>query len=287
MTSTPLVVKCGGHAAVNHEAVCADVADLVRAGRSVVLVHGGSADIDRLADRLGVPHRRLTGPEGRIARYTDPVMLDVVVTALAGIVKPRLLVSLAKAGVQAAGLTGLDAGLLRARRPAAIRAVVDGEGGPRVVRDDHGGRIVEVDTRLVMRVLEAGAIPVISPPALSPEGECVNVDADRAAAALAGALRAETLVLLTGAPGVLSRPGDESSLLRECQLPAAGLPPFAQGGMRSKLMAARDALHSGVETVLVADGRRTGSVRAALAGAATRVFLQQTAPLTAGQGLSQ
>lgn len=285
MNPTPLVVKCGGHAAVDHEAVCADVADLVRAGRSVVLVHGGSADIDRLADRLGVPRRRLTGPDGRTARYTDPAMLDVVVTALAGIVKPRLLAGLAKAGVPAAGLTGLDAGLLRARRPAAIRAVVDGEDAQRVVRDDHSGRIVEVDTRLVVRVLEIGAVPVISPPALSLEGECVNVDADRAAAALAGALGAETLLLLTGAPGVLSRPGDEASLLRECRLPATGLPPFAEGGMRSKLTAARDALRSGVETVLVADGRGTGPVRAALAGAATRVLLQRTAPHTAGQGV--
>ncbi|MFJ8532185.1 [LysW]-aminoadipate kinase [Streptomyces sp. NPDC093591] len=290
MNPTPLVVKCGGHAAVDHAAVCADVADLARAGRYVVLVHGGSADIDRLAGRLGVPHRRLTGPDGRTARYTDPATLDVVVTALAGIVKPRLLAQLAQAGVPAVGLTGLDAGLLRARRPAAIRAVVDGEGGPRVVRDDHGGRIVEVDPRLITRLLEAGAVPVVSPPALTAEGECVNVDADRAAAALAGALGAETLVLLTGAPGVLSRPGDETSLLRECRLPATGLPPYAQGGMRSKLTAARDALRSGVETVLVADGRGTGPLRAALSGRATRILLdtgrpvRQAATVTTGPG---
>jgi acetylglutamate/LysW-gamma-L-alpha-aminoadipate kinase len=137
------VVKCGGNAAVDPVAVCADVAELRRRGEPVVLVHGGSADIERLAERLRVSSRRLVAPDGVSARHTDAAMLEVVVLALAGAAKPRLVAALARAGVDAVGLTGLDANLLRARRKSAHRAVVDGR---RVlVKDNHRGRVVGVN----------------------------------------------------------------------------------------------------------------------------------------------
>ncbi|MFP3963100.1 acetylglutamate kinase, partial [Actinomadura fulvescens] len=137
-----VVVKAGGNAAVDARRICADVGALVAAGRRVILVHGGSADIDSLAGRLGVARRRLRAPDGVATRHTDAAMLEVVTLALAGAVKPRLVTALAAEGVRAAGLTGLDAGLLRARRKRAHRAVVGGR--TTVVRDDHSGRIVAV-----------------------------------------------------------------------------------------------------------------------------------------------
>ncbi|WP_422736356.1 [LysW]-aminoadipate kinase [Micromonospora sp. WMMD729] len=263
------VVKCGGTAGVDADAVCADVAELVRAGQRVLLVHGGSADIATLGDRLGVPQRRMVTDDGMDTRYTDPATLEVVVLALAGAVKPRLVAALARAGVDAVGLTGLDAGLLRARRTAAHRAVVDGR--RMVLRDNHGGRLIGVRVDLLRTLLAAGAVPVVSPPALGEDGGPVNVDADRAAAALAAALDARTLVLLTGAPGVLADPGDERSVLGRYAVPATGLPPGVGRGMAMKLVAAREAALGGVGRVLIADGRREGPVRAALAGAATEI----------------
>ncbi|MGV9215110.1 [LysW]-aminoadipate kinase [Micromonospora sp. RB23] len=266
------VVKCGGTAGVDAAAVCADVAELVRAGHRVVLVHGGSADIAALGDRLGVPQRRMVSGDGMDTRYTDPATLEVVVLALAGAVKPRLVTALARAGVDAVGLTGLDGGLLRARRAVVHRAVVDGR--RMVLRDNHGGRLVGVRAELVRTLLAAGAVPVVSPPALGEDGRPVNVDADRAAAALAAALDARTLVLLTGAPGVLADPGDEGSVLDRCAVPTTGVPPGVGRGMAMKLVAAREALFGGVARVLVADGRRTHPVRAALAGAATEITVR-------------
>ncbi|MEU4333829.1 [LysW]-aminoadipate kinase [Micromonospora lupini] len=263
------VVKCGGTAGVDAAAVCADVADMVHAGQRVVLVHGGSADIGALGDRLGVPHRRMVTDDGVDTRYTDPATLEVVVLALAGAVKPRLVAALARAGVDAVGLTGLDAGLLRARRTPVHRAVVDGR--RMVLRDNHGGRLVGVRPDLLRVLLAAGTVPVVSPPALGEDGRPVNVDADRAAAALAAALDARTLVLLTGAPGVLTDPGDERSVLARCAVPTTGVPPGVGGGMAMKLIAGREALLGGVGRVLVADGRRGDPVRAALAGAATEI----------------
>jgi acetylglutamate/LysW-gamma-L-alpha-aminoadipate kinase len=267
-----VVVKLGGNAAVDVATVCADVAALIADGTRVVLVHGGSADIDALAGRLGVPSRRLVAPDGVSTRHTDAAMLEVVVLALAGLTKPRVLAALAAEGVTAAGLTGLDAGLLRARRKQAHRAVVDGR--VTIVRDDHSGRIEEVATDALTALLDRGIAPVVSPPALAEDGRPVNVDADRVAAAIAGTLGADALVLLTGAPGVLADGTDEGTLLSVCAVPERGAPPITQGGMGTKLIAARDALLAGVERVVVADGRVPQPVRTALAGNGTRITMQ-------------
>ncbi|MPY39287.1 [LysW]-aminoadipate kinase [Streptomyces phyllanthi] len=268
-----LVVKCGGNAAVRSEAICADVAAVHRGGRPVILAHGGSADIDRLAERLGVPSRRLVAPDGVSTRYTDERTLEVVQLALAGSVKPRLLAALRACGVSAVGLTGLDAGLLVAARKSAHRALV---GGRRVVvRDDHSGRITEVNGELLSTVLTAGLLPVVSPPAVAQDGRVVNTDADRAAAAIAGAVRASTLLLLTGARGVLADRHDERSVLPVCRVPRQGAPPVVTGGMGIKLIAAREALLAGANRVLIADGRRPHPVQEALAGSCTEVLLEE------------
>ena len=268
-----LVVKCGGHRAVDAEAVCRDVADLVRAGRRLVLVHGGSADIHRLAARLGVPLAERTAPDGVTTRHTDAATLEVLTLALAGLVKPRLVGALGRHGVRAVGLTGLDGGLLRARRKAPQRAVVDGR--RMLVRDNHAGTLERVETGLLSMLLEQGTVPVVSPPAVAEDGRPVNVNADRVAAAVAGALHAEVLVLLTGAPGVLRDPADEDSRLERCPVPPTGAPPgYAAGGMALKLVAAREALLGGAARVRIADGRTARPVSAALAGGGTEAVLE-------------
>jgi acetylglutamate/LysW-gamma-L-alpha-aminoadipate kinase len=274
------VVKCGGTEGVAIASVCADVAELVRGGHRLVLAHGGSADIERLSARLGVERRTLVAPDGVATRYTDAATLEVVTLALAGSVKPRLVASLVALGVAAVGLTGLDGGLLLARRKRALRAVLDGR--LVVVRDNHSGRVVAVNDRVLRALLDAGLLPVVSPPALAEDGSAVNVDADRAAAAVAAAVGATTLVLLTGAPGVLADPADESSVLEVCPVPAAGRPPhWARGGMALKLVAAREALEGGVHRVLVSDGRVERPLLGALAGAGTRIELETEAEAAA------
>jgi acetylglutamate/LysW-gamma-L-alpha-aminoadipate kinase len=295
VTTSVTVVKCGGSEAIQADGVCADIAALRREGAQVVLVHGGSGEIERLAAQLGVPQRTLLADTGASSRYSDAATVDVLTLALAGRAKPRLLLALAAHGVPAVGLTGADAGLLRARRNAAQRAVV--EGRTVVVRDDLSGRIVGVNTALLRLLLDAGVTPVVSPPAVGAPGELLNVDADRVAAAVAVALCATRLVLLTAAPGVLRDTADQGSLLSSCELPATGVatptaggampaaggaapgPARPTGGMRRKLQAARDALAGGVPRVVVADGRGEHPLARALAGAGTTVALR---PVPAG-----
>ncbi|MFD8063220.1 [LysW]-aminoadipate kinase [Streptomyces cyaneofuscatus] len=282
MTTRALtVVKCGGNPAVDAAGVCADVAGLVREGHRVLLVHGGSGEIARLAGRLGVPQRTLVAPDKVSARYTDAATLEVVVLALAGGVKPGIVAELSRLGVPAVGLTGLDGGMLRARRKSVVRSVVDGR--TTLVRDNFSGLVTEVRAELAETLLRSGFVPVVSPPAIDERDQPVNVDADRAAAALAAALGAERLVLLTGAPGVLADPDDETSVLSVCEVPTAGAPGgFAGGGMALKLVAAREALAGGVPSVRIADGRVPRPVSRALAGAGTAVTMTSAEPATDG-----
>jgi acetylglutamate/LysW-gamma-L-alpha-aminoadipate kinase len=266
------VVKCGGNPDVDPAGICADVARLVHQGESVVLVHGGSGEIARLAGRLGVPQRTLVAPDGVSARYTDPAMLEVVVLALAGAVKPKIVAALSRLGVPSVGLTGLDGGMLRAVRKPAVRSVVDGR--TVLVRDNHSGQIGDVRTDLLETLLRNGFVPVVSPPAIDEQDRPVNVNADRVAAALTVALGADRLVLLTGAPGVLADPGDDTSVQRTYEVPPTGAPAaFARGGMALKLVAAREALAGGVTSVRIADGRVPDPVRRALDGSGTTVTM--------------
>lgn len=275
MTDEITVVKCGGGLSHNHGDICRDLARLP-VGRTV-LVHGGAVELDRLADRLGVPQRRLTTPSGSSSRYTDPATLEVLLMALVGKVKPALVAALARHGARPVGLTGMDARLVTAQRTAAHRAVLGGR--TVVVRDDHSGRVRDVDPTVLVTLLEAGSLPVVSPPALGADG-AVNVDADRMAAAIAGALartRPVRLVLLTAAPGVLRDPADESSLIPAIELSDEPVTEAAvHGGMTAKLQAARAALDAGVGTVVIADGRVTDPVSAALDGSGTTVRFTAT-----------
>jgi acetylglutamate/LysW-gamma-L-alpha-aminoadipate kinase len=277
VSATVTVVKCGGNAGVDQEQVCKDVAILAEQGEQVVLAHGGSDEIERLSAKLGVPQQILTSPSGFQSRYSTAETIEALLLALAGRVKPDLLVRLARRGVSAVGLTGLDGGLLRAERKPVRKAMIDGKAV--VIRDDLSGRIVGVNVRLLRTLLDAGLLPVVSPPALADGGTVVNVDADRAAAAVAVALGAGSLVLLTSAPGVLRDLDDDTSVVPELQLSATDPTAVrADGGMGLKLIAAREALLGGVGTVLIADGRGPDPVSRARDGIGTTVRLAPTSP---------
>ncbi|PKO21481.1 MAG: acetylglutamate kinase [Chloroflexi bacterium HGW-Chloroflexi-1] len=264
----PLVVKVGGAAGVDSNAVCADVAALAAEGRPVVLVHGASATADALATRVGLPVRQLVSPSGHVSRYTDPETLEIYVAAAAGQVNKRLVACLQGLGCNAIGLSGVDGRLLVARRKTAVRAVENGR--QRVVRDDYTGQLETANSQLLHMLLAAGYTPVIAPLALGAESERLNVDGDRAAALLAGVLGAQSLMILSNVPGLLAAYPDESSLVH--YVAAASLDwaeSLAQGRMKKKLLAVREALAAGVPQVILGDSRRANPLRAALAGEGT------------------
>jgi acetylglutamate/LysW-gamma-L-alpha-aminoadipate kinase len=253
---------------VDLPAVCEDVADLARSGHAVVLVHGTSAAADALAARMGVEVRHLLSPSGHVSRHTDPEMLDIYVAAAAGQVNKRAVSLLQRMGCNAIGLSGADGRLLEARRKAAVRAVENGR--QRVIRDDYSGQLASANDGLLRLLLAEGYIPVVAPLALGAEGELLNVDGDRAAALLAGALRVSSLIILSNVPGLLACPPDESSLIRFVPPADLGMAEAnASGRMKKKLLAAQEALAAGVARVVLADSRQPHPVQAALAGNGT------------------
>lgn len=265
-----IVVKVGGAAGVNTAAVLDDIAGLVAEGWPVVLVHGTSAAADALAVQAGVAVRHITSPSGHVSRYTDPAMLDIYVAAAAGQMNKRIVAALQALGCNGLGLAGMDGRLLVARRKDAVRAV---EGGrQRIIRDDYTGQIEGANGALLQMLLQAGFTPVVAPLALGSAGECLNVDGDRAAAMLAASIGAQALVILSNVPGLLAAYPDETSLIRHID-PAhlAAAEALAQGRMKKKLLAAREALAGGVTRVILADSRRESPVAAALAGEGTTI----------------
>lgn len=266
--TSPLVIKVGGGAGVDLDAVCADVAALAASGRAVVLVHGTSAAADALAARAGVPVRELRSPSGHVSRYTNPEMLEIYVAAAAGQVNKTLVGKLQGLSCNAVGLSGLDGRLLQATRKGRVRTVENGR--QRLVRDDYTGKLEAANGDLLRLLLAAGYTPVIAPLALGREAEPLNVDGDRAAALVASALDAETLIILSNVPGLLADFPNEASLI--AHVPPARLDQaeaVAQGRMKKKVLAAREALDGGVRTIILADSRQPQPIQAALAGNGT------------------
>ncbi len=255
------VLKAGGELledARSRAAVARDVGVLHRLGIRVVFVHGGGPQLDAEAERGGLGTARVAG-----RRVTSPELLDAAVRVWRGALSTSVVAALAATGERAVGLSGVDGGLLRARRrPPAL--VADDDGVQRAV--DYGlvGDVVEVSVDVVRAVLDLPAIPVVAPLAAGIDGEpALNVNADTVAAELAVALGAEKLVLLTRAPGIRTDPNDDDSVLHYGdldsldELAASGA---LSGGMRPKVDAIRRALTGGVPRAHVVDGRRVGAL---------------------------
>lgn len=264
-----LVVKVGGGEGNEFQPVLDDLAELWHAGERWVLVHGGSARTNEVAEALGHPPEFVRSPSGFISRRTDRKTAEIFTMVYTGEVNKLAVEALQARGVNAVGLSGLDGRLLEGLRKKAIRIVQNGR--RLVLRDDYTGIVEHVNVGLLTLLLEGGYAPVVCPPAISTEHEIINVDGDRAAAAIAGALDAETLLLLTGAPGLLRDADDPTSLVRRLA-PADiddAIERWAEGRMRLKLHAAREALEAGVTQIVIAGSVAERPVRAALAGEGT------------------
>ncbi|MCX7840335.1 MAG: [LysW]-aminoadipate kinase [Anaerolineae bacterium] len=263
-----IVIKIGGSSGINLDYVCADIAALVRDGKQLVVMHGAGKEADALGERLGYPAKHVTSPQGFTSRYTDRTTLEIFAMAARGKINTFLVERLQKLGVNAIGLSGVDGRLLEGTRKDAIRIVENGR--QRILRDDYTGRVEKVNADLLRALIERGYVPVIAPLAISYQGDAINIDGDRAAAMIAGALGATQLVILTNVPGLLRHFPDESSLIARLDKNRleASL-DFAEGRMKKKVLGASEALGLGVKQVIFADGRIEQPIQRALEGKGT------------------
>jgi acetylglutamate/LysW-gamma-L-alpha-aminoadipate kinase len=266
-----IVVKAGGSAGLDTEAVCADIAELVKEGEQVVLVHGGSHETNTISEKLGHPPRMVTSASGYASRYTDRETLEIYAMVTGGRINKLLVERLQQLSANAIGLSGLDGRLLEGKRKSALRIVEDGK--TKVLRGEYSGMIERVNVALLLSLVGGGYTPVVAPLAISYESEALNVDGDRAAAAIGSALKAQSLIILSNVPGLLREVHDETSLISHIPLSQAQdhLDRYAQGRMKRKMLGAIEALRDGVGRVILADGRVNQPVHRALAGQGTVV----------------
>lgn len=242
-----VVVKYGGNAMVSEELrqqVMEDIVLLWLVGVRVVLVHGGGPEISDLMDKLGKKSEFVNG-----LRVTDKETVDIVQMVLAGKINKTLVNLLGMKGGKAMGISGVDGRLIQ----AAMR-------NPQL---GYVGKITGVNIGPVMDLLEQGYIPVISTLGCDNQGNIYNINGDTAAAYLAGALGADRLIMMTDIAGVLRDKNDPKSLIRELTVHEAVRlfeSNVIAGGMIPKVECCIDALHRGVESVIIMDGRVPHSI---------------------------
>lgn len=242
------IVKAGGGVfgdAAATRVLIEQIAILHYFGVRVVIVHGGGPQLTDLADALGVPTRMV---EGR--RVTDQKSIDVTAMVLNGLINTRILGICRDLDIDAVGISGVDAGLVRAHKRAPVKIGSTGE------TVDYGfvGDIDAVDPTVIRKLLDNGLMPVVSPLSADETGTLLNINADTVAAAIGAALGAEKLILCTGAPGILERVEDPGSLISYTDL--RGLKRMKEAGsivegMLPKAKAIEDAIRGGVRRVHV------------------------------------
>jgi acetylglutamate kinase len=214
-------------------------------GVRVVMVHGGGPQLTELSDALGVPTRMV---EGR--RITDAKAIDVTSMVLNGLINTRILAICRDLNIEAVGISGVDAGLVRAHKRAPVRMGSSGE----LVDFGFVGDVDGVDSTVLRKLLDNGLMPVVSPLSADETGVLLNINADTVAAAIGAALSAEKLILCTGAPGILGNVDDTGSLISYTDV--HGLKRLREegriaDGMLPKAKAIEDAIRGGVRRVHV------------------------------------
>ena len=266
-----IVVKVGGSLGPDRSNILEDFAyNIQNLDEKFIFVHGGGPDIDKVSNLLNLPVEIVRSPTGIESRHTTKETIKALTVALRGFVNPSIVARLTQLGVPAIGLSGVDGCIVTGRRKTAIK--VAHNNGIQIRRDGYTGIIDSVNAKLLLSFTDQKLLPVLSPPAMDIESGPINVDADRMAAAVAGAVGAHTLIILTNTPGLLADVNDQASLLTSVdahQFSDAKI--LAKGRMKLKLLAAEEALSSGVKKVIIADGRIAKPISAALGGAGTHI----------------
>ena len=245
MNNATVVIKYGGHAMDKPElctAFATDLAQLSAQDMGFVVVHGGGPQISALLKRLNIESRFENG-----LRVTDEATMAAVEMVLCGQVNKAVVASFAAHGARAAGISGRDGNLLRAVVKNPALGLV--------------GEVEAVDPALILCLLEGDFVPVVAPVANGPDGQALNINADTAAGALAGALAADYFILISDVPGVLDAEGRLITALTRVEIEKLRAEGVITGGMIPKVESCLHALDAGCQRALILDGRSPSSLR--------------------------
>ncbi|CAI3925044.1 MULTISPECIES: acetylglutamate kinase [Commensalibacter] len=251
-TGDTIVVKYGGHAMVDNglsNAFGNDIALLKQVGINPIIVHGGGPQINAMLERMDVETTFVDG-----LRVTNAAIIDVIEMVLAGTVNKQVATLINQAGALAVGISGKDGGLIEAHK--LVKHVWD-DSLKRERAIDLGlvGEPVRIDPRVLYALSGSGLIPVVAPIGMDKQGQTYNINADIAAGAIAGAVRASRLFMLTDVPGVLDKDGNLISELTEEEAKEAIATGVITGGMIPKIETCLEAVKTGAQAAVIMDGR--------------------------------
>lgn len=247
-----IVIKYGGAAMVDEklkESFAKDIVLLDYIGINTVIVHGGGPQISQVLKKMGIESKFHDG-----MRITDEQTMDVVEMVLAGDINKDIVTLIARHGGRAVGLSGKDGGLIKAKKLPKEKVTFDKK-TPEVIDLGRVGNVTHVDPSILKTLDAARFIPVVAPVGVDDKGQSLNINADLVAAAIAGALKAEKLVLLTDVDGVKDKDGKFLSTLKSSDAKQLIKDEVIHGGMIPKVECAMKALSEGVKTVHIIDGR--------------------------------
>ncbi len=252
-----IVIKFGGHAMIAEElqeSFAKDIVLMKYTGINPVVVHGGGPQIGEMLRRVG---KKSDFYEGM--RITDADTMEIVEMVLSGKINKQIVSLINRQGGLAIGLSGKDGQLLEARKLQVFRNAGEGR-PPEAVDIGLVGEVSRVNVGILQSLAQSDIIPVVAPVGIGEDGETYNINADLAAGAIAGALQADKLLLMTDVPGVLDKGGNLVSSMSVAEAETAMQDQTLRGGMIPKIQCAIDALQSGAEKVHIIDGRLPHSI---------------------------
>jgi acetylglutamate/LysW-gamma-L-alpha-aminoadipate kinase len=256
-----ITIKIGGRVVDNlHPTTISDIKKVVEK-EGVILVHGGGKEVTKVSEQLGKEPKFIVSPSGIKSRYTDQETAEIFTMVMSGKINKTIVRLLQKNGVNAIGLSGVDAKVLQAERKKKL-FIVNEKGRKQAIDGGYTGKITEVNAKFIKSLLEQGYTPVISPIAISEEYDFLNVDGDRAAAYVAGKVQTDKVLFITDVDGLLM----DDKLVTDLSLAEAKeIRPKVGFGMEKKILAATEALDMGVKEALIANGQKENPISSAIA----------------------
>ena len=256
-----ITIKIGGSVVDNlHPSTISDIKKIVQK-EGVVLVHGGGKEVTKVSEELGKEPKFVVSPGGIKSRYTDKETAEIYTMVMSGKINKAIVGSLLRAGIKAVGISGIDGGMLKANRKEKL-VIINEKGRKMVIDGGYTGRINSVDPSLLNIVIEKGYVPVVSPIALSNELDFLNVDGDRAAAYVAGGVKAHSVIFMTNVNGLIL----DDKLVTYMTYEQAKMAISKIGfGMQKKVIACIEALEMGVREAIIASGQVENPISASIA----------------------
>ena len=255
-----IVIKIGGSVVDGlHESTMPDLKDIASHDK-IILVHGGGKEVTSIAEKLGKKQKFVVSPSGIRSRYTDKETAEIYTMVMCGKINKEIVVMLQKNGINAIGLSGVDGAIIKAERKKKL-VIIDERGRKVALDGGYTGKIKSVNSSLLQAITESGYVPVVSPVALSEEFDLLNVDGDRAAAYVAGNVKADRVIFMTNVNGLMM---DNKLVTKLGVSEAKKMLPKIGFGMEKKVLACTEAVSMGVKEAIIASGQVNNPISSAL-----------------------